>query len=352
MATFDFEGGDVTATGGQYNGGSVTHTTTSFTEQGIDFTFTSNGTVPLPQTGFSAFTMLASGLTSAAPLVGTLNVVDTDSGEEFLSQAAVSLQSFGPSVPGNQLSVQVQFINTVNTALNTTVTLTTTTSGSGQVLAAPTPANEYNQIVFTVSGGYATVNHITGTPNCFAAGTMITTDRGDVAVEDLIAGDLVRAKDGRLTPVTWLGTQEIDTRLMHPAQVNPICITAGALGNGLPKRDLHLSPDHAVEIDGTLYNAGALVNSESIYQLRNMPREGFTYYHVETAAHELLLAEGVASESFIDYAGRDSFDNAAEAEAKVIPEMALPRVSSKRLVPAELRERIIQNVPQVARKAA
>jgi hypothetical protein len=176
--------------------------------------------------------------------------------------------------------------------------------------------------------------------NCFLPGTAIATETGEAAVETLTPGDLVRTADGRLEAVVWLGEMKIDTRLMHPAKVNPVCITAGALGGGLPGRDLYLSADHAVEIDGVLYNAGALINGTTIYQVAQMPLEGFVYYHVETDGHELLLAEGMAAESFVDYVGRDGFDNADRADRRTIPEMNLPRVSSRRLVPMQLRDRL------------
>ena len=83
-----------------------------------------------------------------------------------------------------------------------------------------------------------------------------------------------------------------------------------------------------------------------------MPQDGFTYYHVETVAHELLLAEGVAAESFIDYAGRDSFENAEEAQDRSIPEMALPRVSAKRLVPDSLRAGLEVEADRTQKRAA
>ena len=71
-----------------------------------------------------------------------------------------------------------------------------------------------------------------------------------------------------------------------------------------------------------------------------MPREGFTYYHVETDAHELLLTKGVGVESFIDYLGREGFDNAPPALSARIPEMKLSRVSAPRLLPGWLRARL------------
>ena len=178
--------------------------------------------------------------------------------------------------------------------------------------------------------------------NCFTKGTQIATPDGPRAVETLVAGDKITTAGGRVSRVNWLGMQSVNTVFADPKKVNPIRIAAGALSRGLPRRDLELSPDHAIAIDGMLINAGALVNGSTIYQVAEMPREGFTYYHVETEAHELLLAEGVPDETFIDYAGRDSFENGDEVMGQVA-EMALPRISSRRMVPSELQTRLNEN---------
>ncbi|WP_297772345.1 Hint domain-containing protein [uncultured Roseovarius sp.] len=219
-----------------------------------------------------------------------------------------------------------------------------TVNGQPLVSGANTLSGPQSDLTFTPTGGtdfdFFIINSLTATVNCFTAGTRIATPDGPRDVETLQPGDMVLTASGEAQPVKWLGHFDVDTRLMHPAKVNPICITAGALGNGLPKRDLRLSPDHAIEIDGVLYNAGTLVNGSTIYQVAKMPLPGFTYYHIETEAHELLMAEGVAAESFIDYAGRDGFDNCDEVEARTITEMNLPRVSAQRLVPDQIRARL------------
>lgn len=335
MAEFNFQGPDTQTNGGPHYGASTAHAGTTVTENNISFTFNSEGPAEFPGQSVSnhAFHLLGSDATDNQ-VTATLMVVDTDFQETFLRSVTIQVSSYGSGGP--------MTIILSNTVLNTTsrFTLPATVYDAAVAPLVADPTKQFNKFTFIANNGFITIDHITGTPNCFAAGTMIAGEHGEVAVEDLKAGDLVRTADGRLTPVTWLGTQQIDTRLTHPAKVNPICITAGALGGGLPLRDLHVSADHAIEIDGTLYNAGVLVNGETIYQKRQMPKEGFTYYHVETEAHELLLAEGVAAESFIDYAGRDSFDNAADAGERVIPEMALPRVSAARLVPAALKVRL------------
>lgn len=339
-ATFDFQGTDVTTDTNISAGGIQSGT---LTEQGITFSFTSDaGNANFSGTNFNL---------SVSEGTATLTI-DGPPSEEFFSDLVFN---FGPSVGGSH-SIMLLRTKTDNGAPGSTATATIT---AGQIATSGTvaaPAGKWNAIQFKASGtagsDFLTLNSITSTVNCFLSGTLIATEAGETPVEALKPGDLLRTADGRLTPVTWLGHFNVDTRLQHPAKVNPVRITAGALGNGLPKRDLHLSLDHAIELGGVLYNAGALVNGRSIYQVTKMPTPGFTYYHVETEAHELLLAEGVEAESFIDYAGRDTFDNAAEAKDRLIAEMDRPRVSAARLVPDTLRVALLARAGAPDAKAA
>lgn len=198
-------------------------------------------------------------------------------------------------------------------------------------------------ITFTHSGGTQTIviNSITATVNCFLTGTHIATPQGEVAVETLQPGDRIITADGAETTVKWLGQQSIAPRFARPEKINPIRFAAGALGDNTPTRDLYLTADHAIAIDGVLYNAGALVNGSTISQVRDMPLDGFTYWHVETDCHELILAEGVASESYLDADWQAGFDNAVERDSTApIPEMDLPRITAARLVPEQLCTRL------------
>ncbi len=180
---------------------------------------------------------------------------------------------------------------------------------------------------------------------CFMPGTLIATPSGERAIETLSIGDDVLTADGRAVPVRWIGRQTIAARFANPDRNLPIRIRAGALGDGLPVRDLLVSPTHALLVDGILVNAGALVNGTTIRREDDVP-EVFTYYNVECAAHELILAEGVAAESFVDNVSRDTFDNGAEHAALYgevsIPEKDLPRAASHRQVPAATRQRLAQ----------
>jgi hypothetical protein len=175
---------------------------------------------------------------------------------------------------------------------------------------------------------------------CFYPGTRLASTQGEIAVEEITPGTLLRTLSGALLPVRWLGRSPVSTRFADPLRCLPIRITAGALGEGLPTRDLLLSPCHALFIGGVLVQAGALVNGGSILRESGVP-ETFTYYHIELATHELLLAEGAATESFVDNVDRMNFINWAEREAlgslPPIEEMGYPRAQSHRQVPLAVR---------------
>ncbi len=147
------------------------------------------------------------------------------------------------------------------------------------------------------------------TPLCYCLGTRIKTARGVVAVEDLAIGDLAVTASGGARLVQWIGRRRIDlTRHADPARARPIRIAAGAFPGGVPHRDLLVSPDHAVVFDGMLIPAKLLVNGASI-AVDTVCRE-VTYFHVELASHDILLAEGLAAESYLDTGNRDMFENA------------------------------------------
>ncbi len=227
-------------------------------------------------------------------------------------------------------------------------------SGTVQATAAQTGGSQIKFISSTIPGPAGLqIDSITATINCFCAGTLIAAPGGDVAVESLQPGDRILTADGGETAVKWLGRQEVAPRLEHPARVNPICIKAGAIADCVPERDLFVSPDHAIEIDGILINASALVNGSTIYQVAKMPLNGFTYYHIETDAHEVILAENCPAESYLDVPDRSAFINGGErADVPPIQEMDLPRISSARLVPEAIRARLSERGRYTHRAAA
>lgn len=144
---------------------------------------------------------------------------------------------------------------------------------------------------------------------CFCSGTRIATPTGPRRVEDLRAGDLVVTLSGATRPVRWIGHRRLNPRFQRdPEAVYPIVIRAGAIADGIPVRDLRVSPEHAIYFSGFLVPARFLVNGATILQESSCT--SVTYYHVELDSHDILLAEGTAAESYLDTGNRSQFANA------------------------------------------
>ena len=158
------------------------------------------------------------------------------------------------------------------------------------------------------------------TTACYVAGTLILTDRGEVAVETLAIGDIVVTASGARRPIKWMGWRSYSGRLLAGRRdMLPVCFSAGSLGEGLPRRDLFVSPKHAMFLDGVLVPAEHLVNGITVSQARRV--ESVAYYHIELDSHDVLLAEGAPSESFVDDDNRGMFHNGFEFYA-LYPEVA------------------------------
>ncbi|WP_082172021.1 Hint domain-containing protein [Methylobacterium indicum] len=163
------------------------------------------------------------------------------------------------------------------------------------------------------STNLSTTSAITNTVPCFAGGTLIRTTMGDVPVEHLSVGQHVVTAAGEARPIRWIGRRTLDcSRHATPEAVWPVRILADAFGPSLPARDLVLSPDHAVRVtvlDDVLIPVKHLLNDATIAQ---MPVAEITYWHVELDSHDVLLAESLPAESFLDTGVRAGFENGSE----------------------------------------
>src|SRR5271166_2034312 len=157
--------------------------------------------------------------------------------------------------------------------------------------------------------------HGGGVPvTCYKTGVRIRAADSDVAVETIRAGQqVVVIRDGRqvLETVQWVGVTAIDlAHHAHVEDVAPIRIRAGAVAAGQPARDLFVSPEHSLIIDGVCVPAKLLANGGSIASERD--HAPFTYYHIELEHHGILLAENTPAESYLDTGNRAAFDNSGE----------------------------------------
>jgi hypothetical protein len=185
---------------------------------------------------------------------------------------------------------------------------------------------------------------------CFMPGTRILTPSGEVAVEDLKPGDLVLMTDGPAAPVRWVGRQTV-LNAFADEEALPVRVRAGAIDLNVPSRDLLVSHQHALLVDGILVQAGALINGTAILRERDTP-DKFVYYHVELEQHSLILAENTPAETFVDCVDRARFDNWEEYKSlypngKSVEEMPLPRAKSARQVPAATRVRLARRAAEI-----
>jgi hypothetical protein len=256
----------------------------------------------------------------------------TKSGSGVLDVGALS--SFSPTavknlnigVGANTETTVIDFIN-VGTTATATLSDNSTTGATLHVFANGTshpitllgsfttvpgePGNFVN--VNYLSDGNGGIDVFLSDTPCYAAGTTILTPDGEVPVETIRSGDTVMITDhGRMAPgrVVWAGVREIDlANHSKPAADAPIRFRRDSLGPDQPKRDLLLSPDHCLFLDGGLVPARLLINGMTI--IRDFSFSRIAYHHLELERHALLIAEGVAAESYLDTGNRAYFDNAS-----------------------------------------
>jgi microcystin-dependent protein len=147
--------------------------------------------------------------------------------------------------------------------------------------------------------------------SCFAEGSRIATPSGQVPVESLAIGDVVLTRDGEASPIAWIGFRHVNCRRhARPTAVQPVCIATNAFAPGCPSRDLRLSPDHAVWFDGVLIPIKHLINASTV---RQMSVREVTYFRIELATHDIVLANDLPVESYLDTGDRAAFANGGRA---------------------------------------
>jgi hypothetical protein len=165
----------------------------------------------------------------------------------------------------------------------------------------------------------ATINQKDDQP-CFAEGTHILTPDGETPVEQLRPGGRVILHDGSESEVVFVGHRQLDlSRHPRPELARPVRIPAGALEDDVPSRDLLLSPDHALFLNGALVPVKYLIDGLGVRQDRAI--NWVRYYHVELAEHGVLVAEGAPAESF-PYPGHRAFFENADMLPASYPDIA------------------------------
>lgn len=153
---------------------------------------------------------------------------------------------------------------------------------------------------------------------CFVQGTLIATPKGEKPIEYLKPGDLVLTRDNGVQDIRWIGSRHIGwNTLQSNPHIKPVVIRWGALDWGAPANDLFVSPNHRILVrdengDEVLAAAKQLVGNDGIEEVDAM---GVTYFHMMFERHEVILSDGMWTESFqpSDYA-LGTVGNEARAE--------------------------------------
>ncbi len=157
------------------------------------------------------------------------------------------------------------------------------------------------------TGGSAVDESNIAAPPCFTPGTRIRMKRGEKRVEDIVVGDEVMTLDRGPQTVRWVGRVEVDEDLLRAQpEFRPILIRKGALGVMMPERDMMVSPQHRILLGGwraelicgetqVLAAAAHLVDGDGVRVAEGLRR--VTYVHLQLDRHEILLSDGVPTES-------------------------------------------------------
>ena len=171
-------------------------------------------------------------------------------------------------------------------------------------LVSPIYTDNIAGLAWQLVGDRATSNFVP----CFTPGTLIATHRGEVKVEDLKPGDRVFTRDNGIQELRWVGVRNVSPAEMAAApEFQPVLIRKGAIGNGLPDRDLLVSPNHRILITGpnaalffeeneVLIAAKHMTMVEGIDQVDT---DSVTYIHLMFGRHEVILSNGTWTESFL-----------------------------------------------------
>lgn len=142
---------------------------------------------------------------------------------------------------------------------------------------------------------------------CFTPGTRIATPMGEVAVENLRVGDKVFTRDNGIQEMRWIGQRDLSPQEMAlTQQFQPVVVRAGSLGQGMPERDLVLSPNHRLLLTGdqaSLYfgETEVLCAAKHLTTMEGIDRietRSIRYVHMMSDRHEVVLSNGAWTETF------------------------------------------------------
>jgi antigen 43 len=218
----------------------------------------------------------------------------------FASGDVLRLEGFGEYATINGTSPSYN-------SSNNATTLTLTDNGS-VVATLDLAGGNYTNATVTPDASISGAIDVELGKTCFCRGTLILTDCGEVAVEDLAVDNRVVTPAGEVKPIIWIGVGRVLVTPGRRSAATPVLVRKGALADNVPHRDLRITKGHSLFLDDTLIPAEYLVNHRSI--LWDDRAAAVEFYHIELATHDVLLADGAPAESYRDDGNRWLFQNA------------------------------------------
>ncbi|EUK18064.1 Hint domain-containing protein [Commensalibacter papalotli (ex Servin-Garciduenas et al. 2014)] len=191
--------------------------------------------------------------------------------------------------------------------------------------------NNGNKISLNIPGakneGYHLASDSTGNliyEVCFLAGSMIKTLEGEIAVEDIRIGDKILSFNWQqnkedVQSVRWVGNKTVKVNpTLHDDEAGyPVRILKDAIAEGIPCKDLLITPEHCLFFNGKFTPARMFVNGYSIFYDYSITN--YTYYHFETEEHSVIWANGVLTESYLDTGNQTQFNQHGDCAILIRP---------------------------------
>ncbi|WP_086644688.1 Hint domain-containing protein [Acetobacter sp. DsW_063] len=218
--------------------------------------------------------------------------------------AAITIENY---VYGATIEVASSDSGTLTTSYDSTNHTLTVLNGSTAVLTFTNFTEATGSLTPTAkySNGYLIIS-------CFLAQSMISTPDGEVAVEDIKVGDDVITFDPSsdaksVSKVTWAGSKQIviSSGLPDDEAGYPVRVIKDAIADGVPHKDMLVTPEHCLFFDGFFVPVRMLVNGKSIFYDKSY--KSYEYFHIETENHSIVSADGVLTETYLDTGDRRSF---------------------------------------------
>ncbi|AOW47885.1 Hint domain-containing protein [Acetobacter ascendens] len=167
----------------------------------------------------------------------------------------------------------------------------------------------YSVTTITTNGVYS------DTFSCFLKDSLIKTQDGYMPVQDIAPGEKVSVFiDGteEQKEVVWAGTAHVvvNANLPEDQAGYPIRILKNSIAENVPFKDMLITPEHCLFVEGRFVPARMLVNGRSIYYDTTMT--SYDYYHIETEKHSVIMADGMLTESYLDTGNRRNFQQAGK----------------------------------------